>query len=199
MEFKSSAPIFGPISDPHILINNTQLHTIHAKSLKWVSKNKVKLQSWITTMTPSHHQRKKLTFTSLLIVLTNQPNKQTKARIQIEDTNHRNRNEKELSNTCTRKATWNWDWKSKRVLEEKNLELRGIRRLWHVGVKAKGVSESDSERKCRERNERAEIIGAGKEGGEREDHFATIISMPHSLPRLLPFFFSSLFFYILFN
>lgn len=58
-----------------------------------------------------------------------------------------------------------------------------------MGVKAKGVSESDSERKCRERNERAEIIGAGKEGGEREDHFATIISMPHSLPRLLPFFF----------
>lgn len=135
MEFKSSAPIFGPISDPHILINNTQLHTIHAKSLKWVSKNKVKLQSWITTMTPSHHQRKKLTFTSLLIVLTNQPNKQTKARIQIEDTNHRNRNEKELSNTCTRKATWNWDWKSKRVLEERNLKLRGIRRLWHAGVK----------------------------------------------------------------
>lgn len=45
---------------------------------------------------------KNLTFTSLLIVLTNQPNKQThtqKARIKIEDTHHRNRNQKELRNT----------------------------------------------------------------------------------------------------
>jgi len=45
MEFKGAAPIFGPSSDPHIFIKHTLLQTVQVKSLKWVNKNKVKLQS----------------------------------------------------------------------------------------------------------------------------------------------------------
>jgi len=116
---KLCSPIFGPTSDPHISIKHTQLHTVQVKSLKWVDKNKVKLQSWTATKTGHYHQRKKIDF-HFTSHCTNQPNKHTqtqKARIKIEDTHHRNRNE--LSNTWRSKTTCNSDWKSKRVLEWK--------------------------------------------------------------------------------